>query len=424
MWPVLVVTALAAAPTLDLSTLEDGHALPALVWVNAPDLQALRAEVARARAEALKAGLLPNPSLDLSVNTLPVGPLNPVDLPDPFLNVPNVQVGLSMLVELGKRGPRQTAANEAARAAALSALEQVRLRALSLQETVGDVAAAEVRVAALEGLAADAERLTALQRARAGAGDTSALDADRAQLEQEDTQTSLAEARESLADALRTCAELSGLGCLPFADREKAARWLERPIAATSHGLESRPDLRALEANARSAEAAATLAARAWLPDPTVRVGYVHDRFVVSGNQQNSLFVGLSFPLPIFDRGQAELAAARAEKAAAERARTKLSSNALAQTARLDAQLVNVAARERRLREQSLPLAKSVVDRLETAVTRGAAPLQELLLARRTWAQLVLTTNDLDRTAMRLQVAKARLTGAGLTPSEDVLDET
>ncbi|MEW6434355.1 MAG: TolC family protein [Myxococcota bacterium] len=423
MWSVFVV-ALAAAPasTLDLAHLPGDAGLADFVWAHAPGLQAARVRVAAAQAEAARARLLPDPSLDMSVNTIPVGPLNPVDLKDPLLNVPNLQAGLSVLLEVGKRGPRQDATREAARATALDALDELRRRTLELEDVLGDVAAAEVRVATLERLADDAARLTELQRARADKGDTSALDADRAQLEQEGTWTALADAREAVAEGLRLCSERVGVPCLPFASPDKATAYLARRFDGEPADVTQRPDVRALDASQKSAEAARTLAARRVLPDPTLRLGYVHDRFVVSGNQQNSFFIGLSFPLPFFDRGQVDARAAEVAAASARDAKAALVEGARSQLERVAAQLATVDARKARLRSQSLPLAESVVSRLETAVTRGAAPLQELLLARRTRAELLLTLNDLDRAAFHLQVERARLTGTGLPLPQELTD--
>lgn len=423
----MVVAALAATgPTdeLDLSTMTDSSTLAERVWASSPDLKQARAKVAAARAEASRSEFLPNPALDLSVNTIPVGPLNPPGLQSPLLNVPNVGVALSVLLEIGKRGPRQDSTRLAARAAALDALEQLRQRVLLAEEAISDVAAAEVRVATLMVLASDAERLTQLQRARAEKGDTSPLDADRAQLEEEGIFTSLGEARDALAEGLRACTDAVGARCSPFGDRGRASAWLERATTAASASasaeLADRPDLQSLAATEESAQAAKVLAERRAIPDPTVRVGYVHDTFLVSGNQENSLYVGLSFPLPMFDHGQADAVAARAAAKAASEARDRLTQMAGSQLARVESELASVEGRQRRLRNQSLPLAQSVVQRLNAAVTRGAAPIQELLLARRTYAELLLTANDLDRASFRLKVARARVTGGGLTPPKEL----
>jgi cobalt-zinc-cadmium efflux system outer membrane protein len=407
---------------LDLSTTDNSAVLAGQVWESSPDLQAARGRIAGARADLSRAHFLPNPGLDLSLNTIPVGPTNPADLQDPILNVPNVGVGLSILLEIGKRGPRQDAAHETLRSTVLDVLEQVRQKVLAVEEAISEVAAAEVRVATLIELAADATQLTRLQRQRSEKGDTSPLDADRAQLEEESTITELGEARAGLEEALRTCSELVGLPCLPFGDRARAATWLERTFDSTTQDFSKRPDVQSLDAARASAEATQLLASRRWAPDPTLRVGYVHDRFVVSGNQQNSVYVGLSFPMPFFDHGQADEQAAAVTAASAARARERLIAISGSQLERIDAEQKTVEGRIKRLREFSLPLAQSVVERLQAAVTRGAAPIQELLLARRSRAELLLAANDLDKASFRLRVARARVTGGGLTYPKELTD--
>jgi cobalt-zinc-cadmium efflux system outer membrane protein len=414
---------LSASPApLDLGALAPGASLSPGVWQFAPDLQEARARVAASRAEADRAQLLPNPQADLAVGTIPVGPLNPPELKDPLLNVPNVSVGVSVLVELGKRGPRQAVTSEAARATRLEAAELLRQRVLALKLAIADVAAAEVRVATLKQLVADAEGLVSLQRARAEKGDASSLDADRAQLEQETTRAALGESLEAVESALRSCTELAGVTCLPFGDSTKAAAWLEEAVPA-GKDPSRRFDLLALEAAARSADAAITLAHNKGLPDLTVRAGYVHDRFVISGNQQNSLFVGVSVPMPVFDHGQTDARAATEAQRAAVLSRERLTATLPEMLARIEKELDALEARHTRLHEQALPLGQSVVERLSAAVTRGAAPLPELLLARRSWSELLLLTNDLHRANYGLRVERARLTGAPIDLPPELSDE-
>ncbi len=410
MWSLIVVPLVLQAAPLELSKLGDGAALPELIWKQAPDLHDARARLAQAEAERRKALRLPNPGLDVALNTLPIGPSNPVDLKDPWLNTPNLGVGLSMLLELGKREPRQEATAEAARVAALDALEQVRTRVFDLEDVIGDVAAAQVRVEVLEGLSVDARRLAELQAARSAKGDTSDLDADRAQLEAEGVTTALADARADLSARLRECAERIAAPCAPFGDSAQAVAWLDLRLDATQVPLEDRPDLRALEAAIRSARASQRLAERQWLPDPTVRVGYVRDQFVVSGNQQNSLFVGFSMPLPFFEHGVDDAEAAGVIARSAETERSRRLDAAREQLSRLEKEALLVEARQKRIAEHSLPLARSIVARLEAAVSRGAAPLQELLLSRRTLVELLLSGSELNRSVFHLRVARARLT--------------
>src|SRR6185295_11422762 len=102
---------------LDLGATGDGSPLLQLLWERSPKLEGARAQARAAVAEVERARLFPNPGLDLSWNTIPVGETNPPGLAEPLLNVPNYAAALSMLVELGKREPRLTAAEERAAAA-------------------------------------------------------------------------------------------------------------------------------------------------------------------------------------------------------------------------------------------------------------------------------------------------------------------
>jgi len=413
---------LSAAPALDLTTLAEPSSLITVAWNEAPSLQPWRASIAQARAKRDKSHFLPNPGLDLSLNTLPLGRTNPPELAEPYLNIPNVQVGVSALVEIGKRGPRQQASEADLEATVHGAREALRQTVLQLIAAIGDVAAAELRVATLEGLASDARKLADVQAARAEKGDTSSLDADRARLEEEAAEAHLKEATEDLAQALRGCAAIIARPCTRFGDVARAEGWLDLRFSANG-ALEARPDVQALDATVKAANARQTLARWAAAPDPTVRVGYVHDRFVVSGNQQNSFFVGASAPLPLFDRGQADERAALAEADAASAERDRRLEAARAQLEAVGAQIQSAEARQQQLKSKSLPLALSVVSRLDAAVTRGSAPIQELLFARRTLAELSLTALDVDRRVFELHLERAK---AGAPPPnvERQLDAT
>lgn len=405
-------------PALELSSLPEPRALAALLWERAPALQPPRLRLASARAEAERTHLLPNPGLDVSWNTIPIGATNPPDLAHPLSSVPNYAVSVSGLVEIGKRGPRQRAAADAM----ASTLEEARAALFDayfdLQEKVGTIAAAQVRIRSLEELAADAQRLTEIQQARAEKGDAARLDVDRSAIEEESLWTALADERGKLASGLRECAALAGVACAPFASGEAAGAFLARRNPASA-GLERRPDLRSLELQAAAARESLDLANARAIPDPTLRFGYVRDQFTVAGNQANSVFLGASFPLTVFDHGQAEARLARATLEASGRSRELLLEQGRAQLAKLGEEQAAVEERRTRMREKTLPLARSVVNRLEEIVRRGGAPLQELLLARRTLGELTVAAAALDLSAQQLDVTSARVRGEGPpTPSE------
>jgi outer membrane protein, heavy metal efflux system len=400
--------------TLLLATLPDEDGLAELLWERSADFADDRARLAASRADLQRAHLLPNPELDVSMNTIPIGETNPPGLRR-LDDIPNYVVGLSELVELGKRGPRQDSAKAALEATALDVHAALRARTYDVLERVAEVATTEVRIAELQQLTDDALKLTDLQRARQQHGDAAGLDVDRSTLEAQSLETSLGEEQAKLAESLLECAKLAGLPCEPFGQRERAAAFLKTRLdrAPLPTAIEARPDLKALDAQEASARSALKLAKRRWIPDPTVRAGYVRDQFMISGNQKNSLFVGLSIPLPFFDHGQADAHAASASAASARSARELLTAQATREAQTLGQQLRAVQERRERLNAKTLPLAEGVVKRLDAAVKAGGAALQDLLLARRTYGELLLHAADLDQTAYRLTLAIDRTSAAG-----------
>jgi cobalt-zinc-cadmium efflux system outer membrane protein len=406
--------ALADVPVrLQLSRLPSDEALTALLWERSPDLVAAQLRLQLAGAEVTRARVLPNPGFDFLWGTFPIGPTNPPGL-NRFSDVPNYTFTLNQLVELGKRAPRQAAARSVREAAALDALEVLRQRWFDLQERIAEVATAQVRAAALEETVTNAERLAELQRQRATKGDIAGLDADRAELEAEKFTSNLGEEREKLAAALLVCAQTAGIPCEAFLAPDDALAYLVGRLgigAPRPPTVEERLDLRSLAAQEAAANSLLDLAHAKWIPDPTFRFGYVLDQFTVAGNQHQSLFLGVSLPLPFFDHGQADAQAASATAGAAASARLLLQAQAERDVASLTAQREAAMDRRIRLRDRTLPLAREVVQRLESAVQRGGAPLADLLLARRTLGELRLDEADLDLFTFRLSVARSRAAG-------------
>ncbi len=411
VWLRVVVARAAEPPSaLTLSQLPSTEDLAELLWNRSPDLADARARLGGARADVRRSLLLPNPTADLSWNTIPVGKTNPSGLDHPLTNVPNYVASLSWLVEIGKRGPRQRAAESGLTAAGFSAYELLRQRYFDLLDRVAEVAAAEVRVAALSELAADAARLKDIQHERAKRGDVAGLEVDRAQLEEEKFAANLGDERQKLSAALLECSRVVGLPCEQFADRERASVFLahRQSKPGGTADVANRPDLRSLRAREESAKASIELAENHRIPDPTFRAGYTYDQFVVSGNQRNSVFVGVSLPLPVFDRGQGDAMEAAANADAASRSFALLQTQAARDASRLADQAADVEQRRTVLHDRSLPLARTVVDTLTTVVQRGGAPMQDLLMARRTLGELVIDSADLDLQAFQLSTSAAR----------------
>ncbi len=253
--------------------------------------------------------------------------------------------------------------------------------------------------------------MTGLQEARSGKGDTSGLDTDRARLEQQKVEMTLGEEREKLELALRECAIAAGLECRPFGDPERAQAFIETlEHVESAPPPDHRPDVQALVAQADAAHAQEVLADRHAIPDPTFRVGYVRDQFVISGNNPSTAFVGLSLPLPLFDHGQADAQTARVNREQATRVRELTLAQAGRDRTRLEAQLALARERHQHLSDDTLPLARKVVANLQQALLVGT-PLQDLLLARKSLQELIMMEADLDLLVFRTCVDLDRVLG-------------
>lgn len=372
-------TVLWAAPELDLSALEK--------WVreHAPEIEARTLDVSLASAEVKKSGLLPNPELELEWGTIPFGTSNPPDLEEPYVNIPYYAASISFAPPVGKRKARLKHA-EARRIASSRTLKaEVRQRALDVAELVGELATMELRLTGLRELVSAGEELVEVARIQVNAQSLPGIELDRLELDLARLEQQVLAALAAKSALLSECALVVGVRCEAFRDAEAARAFLNRWISSSPLRGEpdERPDLMALGAELRAAQAEAEWARALKIPDPTIRFGYVHDRFLVSGNQQNSFNLSVSFPLLISDSGQAErkAAAARASHLSAEL--DKRRARADARVPPLQETLVREKARQEKLHQVILPKARAVLSELSLAADRRLVPMTDVILARR-----------------------------------------
>ena len=372
---------------LDLRTLER------LIGERTPAIEAADLEVELAAAEHQQSRLLPNPQLDLGWGTVPIGPLNPPDLTRPLANVPNYAVGLSYTVPVGKRRPRMQRAQALVEASRANHSALTRALSLRFAGLLDQLAVATLHREGVRSLVEDAGRAVDVAEKRLAGGFGTPLDLDRLRIDLSRSEQLLRSAESDLGATLAACSGLVAMRCESFGSSAEAraflARWIDR--AALPRGpLAQRPDLQALAANERAAAAELRLARAQRLPDPTLRLGYLHDRFVIAGNQLNSLNLAVSFPLPIFDHGQAQADAAQARQTrfAAERRRRTAASEVRSQALR--ERLAAQRARQHALSEEIIPRARSVLSEIERAAETRLLGLGDVLQARRSMSELLL----------------------------------
>jgi outer membrane protein, heavy metal efflux system len=372
-----------------------------LVAEQDPSLQQELLAIDEARAQVRQSRLWENPVLDAAVGTIPLGTPNPPELPAPLSNVPNYGVGLSLHPDLARRPQRQGHARAQLGAAQAQLRASIRERALGLARVLGMLAVTALRLDAKHGLAEQARDALRIAQIRVESGYNAPLDASRAEIEQLRLEEQTLALEGELAAALASCAEYLGTRCQPFPSSQEAREFLIRwPSQAADLGvpspaaLEQRPGLQVLLAQRLAAEADARLAQAQHIPDPTVRLGYLYDTFVASGNQLHSLNVSLSLPLPVFDHGQA---AAQAAAARIHRLETERQRRITAAQAHIEALRTSLFMQRRRLEtleNKTLPRARAILADLRRAFELRTLRLTELLQARNTLDELLLAEAD------------------------------
>jgi len=158
---------------------------------------------------------------------------------------------------------------------------------------------------------------------------------------------------------------------------------------ATVDDVSARPDLRALRADIRQAEAEAELGRASRVPNLSLGVDYFRE-------ESAGIILGtLRIALPVFDHGQGTIAVAEARQ---DRVRAEL--NAARSTAAVEASTADATARRlsgaaRRFEEGGLVMLEHA-ERLATAsYEAGAIPLGELLAVRRELVQAKLDYADI-----------------------------
>ena len=353
-----------------------------------PEVGAARSRIAQAEADASTTRLIPNPVVDASLAGIPVSNAGGARFRDSTV----WNVGVSETIELGKRGPRQAAADLRSRAARS-------YYSGALAERVGDARLSMAnalhllrRTATLEESLHDAERATALEKVRYEQKALAGMDYDRLLLELENLSAEVAHSRAEYEAALADCSAVLLGPCDLSSAREEdldSALPLNSALTAAPDWL-ARPDVQGNLLERDAAQREAVLARRRAIPDLTLRVGYVRDNTAGGPQAVDGLSVGVMMPLPVSDRGQHDAAKALSRAEELDQLRTATLTSAHAELTGL---LRRKEALERTLailEKDSLPRAKSVLESTQQAFDHGGISLTDFLLARRSYVSLRL----------------------------------
>nr|WP_276556376.1 TolC family protein [Pseudomonas peradeniyensis] len=263
-----------------------------------PDFAAIGREIGIAEGERRQAGLIPNPELSWEVE-------------DTRRDTSTTTVTLSQALELGgKRGARIEVA-EAGQAIARLELERQRN---SLRADVIQAFHAALRAQTALELAQQSQALTErglrVVEGRVRAGQSSPVEATRAQVQLAQAEAAVRRARTEHGVANQALARLTGSAEARF-DRLDASNLSPGPAPQAEHLLakvEQTADWRLAAAQIERGDASLGSEKAQRIPNLTVSLGSQYSR----EDRERVNVVGLSMPLPLFDRNQGNvLAAAR-----------------------------------------------------------------------------------------------------------------
>ena len=364
-----IIVLLATAQGVGAQTLTLDAALQT-AFANNPDLAAAQWEIDIASGGRQQAGLIPNPVASW-------------DAEDTRRDTRTTTLKLSQTLELGgKRGARIELATRGQDVAALT-LEQRRngLRAEVIDSYYGALRAQERLDLAQRSLAL-AERGLVIANGRVNAGKSSPVEATRAQVQLSEIRLELNRAQMGVSDAYRRLAASTGSAAPDFAAvaTPSSGPATLPPAAQLLARLEQTAELRLAELQILKNEASVGLEKAQRIPDLDVSIGSQYDASV----RERVNLVGVSMPIPLFNRNQGNVLAAtrRADQArdlrnAAElRLRTETRQALdLWQTANTEVRAFN---------QQILPAAQSAVDSATRGFEMGKFNFLDVLDAQRT----------------------------------------
>lgn len=367
LWSIVVLLTTAQGVGAQPLTLD---AALQTAFANNPDLAAAQWEIGIAEGARQQAGLIPNPVASW-------------DAEDTRRSTRTTTVKLSQTLELGgKRSARIDVASRAQDAAALTlAQRRNALRADVIDNYYGALRAQE-RLDLAQRSMNVAERGLAVANGRVTAGKTSPVEATRAQVQLSEMRLELNRAQIGLTDAYRRLATSTGSAVTDFqavAGQNQLTPALP-PVAHLLARLEQTAELRLAELSILQNEASVGLEKAQRIPDLDVSIGSQYDASV----RERVNLVGVSMPIPLFNRNQGNVLAAtrRADQArdlrnAAElRLRTETRQALdLWQTANTEVRAFN---------QQILPAAQNAVDSATRGFEMGKFSFLDVLDAQRT----------------------------------------
>ena len=377
------------------------------------DLLAARSNVDAATAAKIVSREFPNPNLAFSTSKIS------------FDNHPShtdagnglwernydTLAAINQLFEIGgKRSSRQASASAGLRGAQARFQDARRTLDLAVTQTYVAALLAQSNVEILEQSAVSLRHEARIAETRLQAGDISLADKSQIEIAAERLELDAQTARANSTTARIAVENLIGVA-------SPTGRWIAddslgtlagQPVPENDEVDLMRPDWLAAQAAVTKAEADLKLQRAMRIPDPTLLFQYEHEPF----DQPNTLGIGFSFPLPLWNRNRGNILAAKAARDQVEQQRNKVQAQIAAEIAAARVAYQAAVARLRRYREIIEPRSAEILKIVAFAYEKGSASLLDLLSAER---------NDNDiRLATAQAAADAATAAAGLRAALNV----
>ncbi|MGM0450510.1 MAG: TolC family protein [Pseudomonadota bacterium] len=235
------------------------------------------------------------------------------------------------------------------------------------------------RVEALRDALDRMDGVAAMVEERRQAGDISGYDQSRIGRERAGIQARLDQARAALQHRRESLHALLETDKRQVSQRLTGELQPDLPSSLQTYmdRANQRADLKRLQARAESAESAQRAAGRAWIPDPTLGVGF--NRVKQPGSDGGGLLFSVSLPIPAFNQGQAEAAEAAARRNEAEAGRLGRIREVRARIRGLWRQTRSLIESIETFREEALMRSRELTEFAESSYGAGEIGILELL---------------------------------------------
>jgi cobalt-zinc-cadmium efflux system outer membrane protein len=378
------------------------------------DFRVAQAQVDAALAQLKVVREFPNPNLGLSTAKISTdGTPEGTALGNTLLNRSYDSIAsLSQLFLVGKRGLMRDAAKEGVNSAEFQREDAKRLLLQAVTQAYAAALAALRQSEVMEDSAAKLRSEADIAAHRFKAGDLSA--SDQAQIEIAADQDELnADAERSIAKTAVVTLEIL-LGEPAPSGTTVLADSLDQWMKTMAPGLEeaavgTRPDIAAAESAVRQADANVRLQQRQRIPDVTASVQFERN----PPAQPDTVGVGLSLPLPLWDHFTGEVLAARAAREQSQAQLDKARIQAAADVAAARVAFHEAYQRFLRYEASLVPKSAAVARSVSYAYGKGGASVLDLLEAERNDNAIrvaaVQSKADAASTAVALEAALGRL---------------